>query len=80
MRCDMKLRFDVYTKNVETAADAFCKLSILCEDNITLTRNKHWTEKENYYYNLFGSVESDNADTLINILSDDFVDDTDDLF
>ena len=76
----MKLRFDVYTKDVETAANAFCKLSVHCEDSITLTRNKHWTETERYYYNLFGSVTADNVETLTAIMSDDFVDDTDDLF
>lgn len=79
MRCNMKLRFDVYTKNEKTAANAFCELSGLCEDNITVTRNKHWTNENQYYYNLFGSVDSYNADTLINIMSDDFVDDSDDL-
>lgn len=80
MRCNMKLRFDVYTKDVETAANAFCKLSGLCEDNITVTRNKHWTDKDQYYYNLFGAITSDNVETLTDIMSDDFVDDTDDLF
>lgn len=79
MRCNMKLRFDVYTKNVETAANAFCKLSVHCEDNITLTRNKHWSEKEQYYYNLFGAITADNVKTLTAIMSDDFVDDSDDL-
>ena len=79
MRCNMKLRFDVYTKDVETAVNAFCKLSVHCEDNITVTRNTHWTDKGQYYYNLFGAITSDNVETLTDIMSDDFVDDSDDL-
>ena len=76
----MKLRFDVYTKNAKAAANAFYELSGLCEDNISVTRNKHWTDKSQYYYNLFGSVDYYNTDALVNIITDDFVDDTDDLF
>ena len=79
MRCDMKLRFDVCTKDAKTAANAFYELSGLCEDAITLTRNKHWSDREQYHYNLFGSVDYYNTDALVNIMSDNFVDDSDDL-
>tara|TARA_R110001632_G_scaffold47537_1_gene120391 strand:+ start:546 stop:794 length:249 start_codon:yes stop_codon:yes gene_type:complete len=75
----MKLRFDVYTRDVEAAVNGFRKLSVHCKDSITLTRNKHWTDTEKYYYNLFGAIAVDNVGTLTAIMSDDFVDDTDDL-
>ena len=77
MECDMKLSFDVYTRNLENATEAYMKLDSVCEE-IRIGKGRRYNS-EVTHYNLYGSVDTADVSTLHDAFKEGFVDDSDDV-
>ena len=77
MEYDMKLSFDVYTKNLDNATMAYVKLDAICKE-IRMAKGKRY-DSEVTHYNLYGSVDTADVSTLHDAFKEGFVDDSDDV-
>ena len=77
MECDMKISFDVYTKNLDNATMAFTKLDA-ATNNIRVGKQKRYNT-ETYYYNVYGTINTEEISVLHDAFKEGFVDDSDDV-
>lgn len=78
MECDMKLSFDVYTRSLKNATEAYTKLDAVCEENLRIGKGKRYNS-EVTHYNVYGSVDTKDVSTLHDAFKEGFVDDSDDV-
>lgn len=74
----MKLSFDVYTRNLENATEAYMKLDAVCSDSLKIGKGKRYNS-EIVHYNVYGSIDTKNVAELHNAFKEGFVDDSDDV-
>ena len=73
----MKLSFDVYTRNLDNATEAYKQLDSVCEE-IRMGKGKRY-DSEVTHYNLYGSIDTTDVSTLHDAFKEGFVDDSDDV-
>lgn len=77
MEYNMKLSFDVYTRNLDNATEAYKQLDSVCEE-IRMGKGKRY-DSEVTHYNLYGSIDTTDVSTLHDAFKEGFVDDSDDV-
>lgn len=77
MEYDMKLSFDVYTRNLDNATEAYKQLDSVCKE-IRMGKGKRYGS-EITHYNVYGSVDTADISTLHDAFKEGFVDDSDDV-
>jgi len=73
----MKLSFDVYTRNLDNATEAYKQLDSVCEE-IRMGKGKRY-DSEVTHYNLYGSIDTTDVSTLHDAFKEGFVDESDDV-
>jgi len=74
----MKISFDVYTKHLDKATEAFTKLDAVCNESLRLSKGKRYNS-DVIHYNVYGAIDTADISTLHNAFKDGFVDDSDDV-
>ena len=74
----MKLSFDVYTRNLENATEAYMKLDAVCQENLRISKGKRYNS-DVMHYNVYGSLTTENVSALHDAFKEGFVDDSDDV-
>jgi len=77
MRYNMKISFDVYTRHLDKATEAYHKLDAVCE-SIRMNKGKRYNS-DLIHYNVYGSIDTENVSVLHDAFKDGFVDDSDDV-
>ena len=77
MEYDMKLSFDVYTRNLENATMAYTKLDAVCKE-IRIGKSKRYGS-EVTHYNVYGTIDTEEISVLHDAFKEGFVDDSDDV-
>ena len=77
MEYNMKLSFDVYTRNLDNATEAYKQLDSVCEE-IRMGKGKRY-DSEVTHYNLYGSIDTTDVSTLHDAFKEGFVDESDDV-
>jgi hypothetical protein len=77
MGYNMKLRFDVYTYDIEDAKTAFGDLTVYCKD-LNITKGKRYNS-DTEHYNVYGCIDTADIAVLHDAFSGSFVDDSCDL-
>jgi hypothetical protein len=73
----MKLSFDVYTRHLDKATEAYMKLDAVCKE-IRIGKGKRYGS-EVTHYNVYGSISTEEIAVLHDAFKDGFVDDSDDV-
>lgn len=73
----MMISFDVYTRKLESALNAYSILDSHCT-NIRIGKDKRY-DAEKYHYNVYGSIDTAKVGVLHEAFADEFVDQTADL-
>ena len=77
MEYNMKISFDVYTRHLDKATEAYTKLDAVCKE-IRIGKGKRYGS-EITYYNVYGSIDTADISTLHDAFKEGFVDDSDDV-
>tara|TARA_B100000963_G_scaffold358712_1_gene384006 strand:+ start:219 stop:455 length:237 start_codon:yes stop_codon:yes gene_type:complete len=78
MGYDMKISFDVYTRHLDKATEAYAKLDAVCNESLRLGKGKRYNS-DLVHYNVYGSIDTEEVSVLHNAFKDGFVDDSDDV-
>ena len=74
----MKISFDVYTRHLDKATEAFTKLDAVCNESLRLSKGKRY-HSDVIHYNVYGAIDTADISTLHDAFKDGFVDDSDDV-
>lgn len=74
----MKISFDVYTRHLDKATEAFTKLDAVCNESLRLSKGKRYNS-DVIHYNVYGTIDTADISTLHDAFKDGFVDDSDDV-
>ena len=77
MGYNMKISFDVYTRHLDKATEAYAKLDDVCKE-VRLAKGKRYGS-DLVHYNIYGSIDTVDISTLHDAFKDGFVDDSDDV-
>ena len=78
MRKNMKISFDVYTRHLDKATEAYQILDSACGESLRLGKGKRYNS-EVIYYNVYGSIDTTKISVLHDAFKDGFADDSDDV-
>lgn len=74
----MKISFDVYTRHLDKATEAFTKLDTVCNESLRMGKGKRYNS-DLIHYNIYGSISTEEIAILHDAFKDGFVDDSDDV-
>ncbi len=78
MEYNMKISFDVYTRHLDKATEAYTKLDAVCGESLRLGKGKRYNS-DLVHYNVYGSIDTENVSVLHDAFKEGFVDDSDDV-
>ena len=67
----MMISFDVYTRKVESALNAYSVLDAHC-NSIRIGKDKRY-DSDKYHYNVYGSIDTEKVGILHEAFADEFV-------